>query len=81
MKSKSDPNKNNKLYTSYPKFIKMTNLYTMNQYFPSGALEISHRESDFKMTYMGYGRRDAVRKFKKDLEEYLKRLGRSFTNV
>ena len=52
---------NKKLYTNYPKFIKMTNLYIMYEYSTSGVLEISHLDSDFKMIYVGYGRRDAVR--------------------
>ena len=70
MKKQNDLNKklSNKTYTDYPKFIKMTNLYIMYEYSTSGTLEISHMDSDFKMKYMGYGRRDAVRMFKKDLE-------------
>ena len=66
MKKQNDLNK--KLYTNYPKLIKSTNLYIMYEYYPSGTLEISHMDSDFTMKYMGYGRRDAVRMFKKDLE-------------
>ena len=53
----------------YPKYIKSTKDYTMYEYFPSGTLEISHIDSDFTRQYMGYGRQEAVRLFRKELKE------------
>jgi hypothetical protein len=53
----------------YPEYIKSTKDYIMYQYYPSGMLEISHMESDFKQQYIGYGRQQAVRMFRKELKE------------
>ena len=53
---------------NYPKLIKTTNDYIMYQYFGSGVLEIVDIDSDFKRQYMGYGRQEAVRLFRKDRE-------------
>jgi len=53
----------------YPEYIKSTKDYIMYEYFPSGTLEISHMDSDFKQKYMGYGRQEAVRLFRKELKE------------
>jgi len=53
----------------YPEFIKATKDYLMYCYHPSGTLEISHTESDFTRQYMGYGRQQAVREFRRELKE------------
>ena len=52
----------------YPKYIKSTKDYIMYEYSPSGTLEISHIGSDFRRQYMGYGRQQAVRLFRKELK-------------
>lgn len=53
----------------YPKLIKTTNDYIMFQYFGSGALEIVDMNSNFKQLYMGYGKQESVRLFRKALKE------------
>ena len=53
----------------YPEYIKSTKDYIMYEYFPSGTLEISHIDSDFTRQYMGYGRQQSVRLFRKELKE------------
>lgn len=54
----------------YPKLIKTTNDYMMYQYFGSGMLEIVDMNSDFRQRYLGYGKQQAVRLFKKSLKEH-----------
>jgi len=55
---------------NYPKLIKTTYDYIMYQYFGSGMLEIVDINSDFKQQYLGYGKQQAVRLFKKSLKEH-----------
>ena len=53
----------------YPKLIKETNDYLMYQYFGSGMLEIVDMNSDFRQQYLGYGKQQAVRLFRKALKD------------
>ena len=55
----------------YPVIIKSTNDYTMWLYKGSGMLQITDNDSSFKRQYMGYGRQEAVRLFRKDREVYV----------
>lgn len=53
----------------YPILIKSTNDYLMYKYRVTGTLEIVDLNSNFKQLYMGYGKQEAVRLFRKALKE------------
>jgi hypothetical protein len=53
----------------YPILVKSTNDYLMYKYRVTGALEIVDMNSNFKQIYMGYGKQEAVRLFRKQLKE------------